>query len=67
MSGAQRIHDPEALTKSAQARGVPPESIQSYIDSFKFGAPPHGGGGVGRPAQTVAPRAPPLCQRADRR
>lgn len=47
MSGAQRIHDPELLTKSAQARGVPPSSIQAYIDSFKFGAPPHAGGGVG--------------------
>lgn len=26
---------------------MPLETIQSYIDSFKFGAPPHGGAGVG--------------------
>lgn len=47
MSGAQRVHDPELLTKRAIECGVPPESIQAYIDSFKFGAPPHAGGGVG--------------------
>jgi len=47
MSGAQRIHDPEFLTKRAIECGVPPESIQPYIDSFKYGAPPHAGGGVG--------------------
>lgn len=23
------------------------EKIKSYIDSFRFGAPPHGGGGIG--------------------
>ena len=27
--------------------GIPPETIRSYIDSFKLGAPPHGGAGVG--------------------
>ena len=26
---------------------MPLETIQSYIDSFKLGAPPHGGAGVG--------------------
>lgn len=24
------------------------EKIKSYIDSFRFGAPPHGGGGIGK-------------------
>jgi aspartyl-tRNA synthetase len=47
VSGAQRVHDPELLAKQAEAKGVPPASIQSYIDSFKHGALPHGGGGVG--------------------
>ena len=23
------------------------EKIKAYIDSFRFGAPPHGGGGIG--------------------
>ena len=27
--------------------GIPIESIQSYIDAFKYGASPHGGAGVG--------------------
>lgn len=45
--GLQRIHDPELLTERALALGVPVETIQSYIDSFKYGAPPHGGAGVG--------------------
>ena len=25
-----------------------PESIKSYIDSFRYGAPPHAGGGIGK-------------------
>ena len=30
-----------------QACGVPIDSVQSYVDAFKYGAPPHGGAGVG--------------------
>lgn len=47
ISGAQRIHDPDLLTERAIACGVPVPTIQSYIDSFRYGAPPHGGAGVG--------------------
>lgn len=47
MSGAQRVHDPEMLTERARAHGVDPVSVESYIDSFRFGAPPHAGGGIG--------------------
>jgi len=47
MSGAQRIHDPELLTQRALKKGVRPETIKDYVDSFKYGASPHGGGGVG--------------------
>ncbi|KDD76372.1 class II (D, K and N) tRNA synthetase, partial [Helicosporidium sp. ATCC 50920] len=47
ISGAQRIHDPVLLEKRAAELGVPVEQIQSYIDCFKHGAPPHGGAGVG--------------------
>ncbi|CAJ1437457.1 unnamed protein product [Effrenium voratum] len=46
-SGAQRIHDPQMLTEKAQAWGVPPASIQSYIDAFKYGSYPHAGAGIG--------------------
>jgi len=27
--------------------GVDVEKIKSYIDAFKYGCPPHGGGGIG--------------------
>lgn len=47
MSGAQRVHDPEMLVRACKAKGVPPETIQGYIDCFKYGCPPHAGGGVG--------------------
>eukprot|EP00743_Colponemidia_sp_Colp-15_P000503 GILK01000568.1.p1 GENE.GILK01000568.1~~GILK01000568.1.p1 ORF type:complete len:514 (-),score=91.21 GILK01000568.1:171-1712(-) len=47
VSGAQRVHDPAFLEKRAKECGIPIASIQAYIDSFKYGAPPHGGCGVG--------------------
>lgn len=47
ISGAQRVHDPELLTARATACGIPLDTIQAYIDSFKLGASPHGGCGVG--------------------
>ena len=40
-------HSPPPPAARAKACGVPVDTIQSYIDSFKFGAPPHGGAGVG--------------------
>lgn len=46
-SGAQRVHDPVMLTERAKEKGVDPASVQAYIDAFRYGAPPHGGGGVG--------------------
>ncbi len=47
ISGAQRIHDVSLLSRRALDKGVPLASIQSYLDSFKFGAYPHGGCGIG--------------------
>ncbi|KAG1870036.1 hypothetical protein F4604DRAFT_1773243 [Suillus subluteus] len=47
LSGAQRIHDPEFLCQQMQAKGVDPESMKGYIDGFRMGCPPHGGGGIG--------------------
>ncbi|WZY86125.1 hypothetical protein YC2023_032509 [Brassica napus] len=47
ISGAQRVHDPELLTEQAKRFGIDVETIKMYIDSFRYGAPPHGGFGVG--------------------
>ncbi|KAH3699237.1 aspartate--tRNA ligase, cytoplasmic-like [Dreissena polymorpha] len=47
MSGAQRIHDPEFLAERATHHKIDLKSIESYIDAFKYGAPPHAGGGIG--------------------
>ena len=46
-SGAQRIHDPEMLAKGIEARGIPVSTLEGYINSFRFGATPHGGAGIG--------------------
>ena len=48
-SGAQRIHEPEMLLANAAARDPPVDlsPIQPYVDSFKYGAFPHAGGGIG--------------------
>lgn len=47
LSGAQRIHDPTLLTERAKLHNIDLEKIRSYVDSFRFGCPPHAGGGIG--------------------
>ncbi|KAJ4768904.1 hypothetical protein LUZ62_079279 [Rhynchospora pubera] len=47
ISGAQRVHLPELLTKRAEQCGIDVKTISTYIDSFRYGTPPHGGFGVG--------------------
>lgn len=47
MSGAQRVHDPKYLEKRAIECKVGVEGIKDYVNSFKFGAMPHAGGGIG--------------------
>jgi len=46
-SGGQRVHIPELLEKRLKVKGLNPKDFKSYIDSFRFGAPPHAGWGVG--------------------
>ena len=45
LSGAQRIHTTDLLEERAKAWGV--DLDDSYLNSFKNGALPHGGGGIG--------------------
>uniref|UniRef100_A0A0R3RHH8 Aspartate--tRNA ligase, cytoplasmic n=1 Tax=Elaeophora elaphi TaxID=1147741 RepID=A0A0R3RHH8_9BILA len=47
LSGAQRIHDAALLTERAKHHQIDLEKIRAYIDSFKYGCPPHAGGGIG--------------------
>lgn len=46
-SGAQREHRYEELKQNALDKGINLETIQSYLDFFKYGCPPHGGFGAG--------------------
>ena len=46
-TGAQREHRYDVLVRQATEKGVSPESIQFYLDFFKYGCPPHGGFGFG--------------------
>ncbi|ALC41278.1 Aats-asp [Drosophila busckii] len=47
MSGAQRIHDPEYLIERAKHHNIDISKIAAYIESFRYGCPPHAGGGIG--------------------
>ena len=46
-SGGQRVHIPELLEKLLKKKGLNPKDFKSYIDSFRFGAPPHSGWSIG--------------------
>jgi len=46
-SGGQRVHLPEVLEKQLKERDLDPKDFGSYIDSFRYGAPPHAGWGMG--------------------
>jgi nondiscriminating aspartyl-tRNA synthetase len=46
-TGAQREHRYGRLLEQALGKGVEIESIQYYLDFFRYGAPPHGGFGFG--------------------
>ncbi|NTW13589.1 MAG: aspartate--tRNA(Asn) ligase [Candidatus Moranbacteria bacterium] len=46
-SGGQRIHDAEMLTGNIRKFGLDPSDFSDYIDIFRYGAPPHGGWGLG--------------------
>lgn len=47
VSGAQRVHESDLLEERAKAWGINVNDISDYINSFRHGAMPHGGGGVG--------------------
>ena len=46
-TGGQRIHDYEMLKDNILKFGLAPEDFSFYLNSFKFGMPPHGGFAIG--------------------
>ena len=46
-TGAQREHRYDVLVSQAKEKGMSIESIQFYLNFFKYGCPPHGGFGMG--------------------
>lgn len=46
-SGGQRVNVPEILEKQLKEKGLNVKNFKSYIDSFRYGAPPHAGWGLG--------------------
>eukprot|EP00917_Polyrhabdina_sp_WS-2016_P006572 GHVP01014663.1.p1 GENE.GHVP01014663.1~~GHVP01014663.1.p1 ORF type:complete len:459 (+),score=79.72 GHVP01014663.1:156-1379(+) len=47
LSGGQRINVYEDLVENAKLNGVDTTKIKGYLDAFKYGAPKHGGIGIG--------------------
>ncbi|MCR2825614.1 aspartate--tRNA(Asn) ligase [Microbacterium sp. zg.Y909] len=46
-TGAQREHRVDVLIEQAREKGLEPEHLEFYFDFFRYGAPPHGGFGMG--------------------
>ncbi len=46
-TGGQRIHEYDDLVAEMMKRGLDPEKFRFYLQSFKYGMPPHGGFGLG--------------------
>jgi aspartyl-tRNA synthetase len=47
LSGGQRVHDAEILIEQMTKLQMDPKQMDEYIQGFEWGAPPHGGGGIG--------------------
>ncbi|MFN4046083.1 MAG: aspartate--tRNA(Asn) ligase [Acidilobaceae archaeon] len=47
VTGGQREHRYEMLKKNLADKGLRYEDFQYYLEFFKYGAPPHGGAGMG--------------------
>lgn len=46
-SGGERIHEYEMLVASFREQGLNEENFQNYLNTFKYGVPPHGGFAIG--------------------
>lgn len=46
-TGGQRVHSYQMLLEKLKAKKLDPENFSFYLQSFKYGMPPHGGWGMG--------------------
>lgn len=46
-TGSQREHRYDVLISQAKEKGMGIESLQDYLNFFRYGCPPHGGAGIG--------------------
>ncbi len=47
VTGSQREHRVDVLREQAKDMNMPLEELEHYFNFFKYGCPPHGGGGIG--------------------
>jgi aspartyl/asparaginyl-tRNA synthetase len=47
ITGGQRIHNYDELISNMKKKGVKPQGMEFYLDTFKYGIPPHGGWAMG--------------------
>lgn len=47
LSGGQRIHDAKFLEQRMRKLNLKPETMEEYMEGFRWGAPPHAGAGIG--------------------
>jgi len=52
-SGAQRVHNYQQLLDIMTSRGLNPDNFAMYLQSFKYGMPPHGGFSFGLERATM--------------
>jgi nondiscriminating aspartyl-tRNA synthetase len=46
-TGGRRIHNHAQLVASMIKKGLNPDAYSSYLEAFRYGAPPHGGLAIG--------------------
>ncbi len=56
-TGGQRIHDYQQLKENMETFDLNPEDFDFYLDTFRYGMPPHGGLAIGLERLTMK-----LCQ-----
>lgn len=46
-SGGQRVHRPEILENQLRSKGLNPKDFKFFLDSLRYGIPPHAGWSIG--------------------